>query len=389
MDIRRSRPHRLRHLPHVWGRLGGGAVVAAFIMLSPSKHDQIFAQTLKPAAEGSAPADVSPAGPMDFPAPGEAQGIGKMPKGDGALAQIRKKYFYLGELTWRGGFVMAKETSDWGESRKNSIEQDIFRQASTSNNSKNVSVPASQNSAMNYMVGIEGLLGVNIDQLPGLRNAQWAKDKKFLRIGFHGYMAPLYKNTTQTVAGDFAYYDALALTPTRTYPGTVQVDESLLTFSPGMSFFYWYERGFFDHKLMPYAGFEVGLSIVYGKRKYSMNAGTFSTTEIEGGTPTQKTYSVEANLQESIINDFGFRFMPAIGFQYHIKSGHYLDVRIGYQIQEYNVTLNRRGSLTETKKDAAGNFAVTWSEDFLVKTESRKLSQSGIVILLGYTAGLF
>ncbi|HNJ67216.1 MAG TPA: hypothetical protein PKW28_15060, partial [Turneriella sp.] len=96
-------------------------------MLSPSKHDQIFAQTLKPAAEGSAPADVSPAGPMDFPAPGEAQGIGKMPKGDGALAQIRKKYFYLGELTWRGGFVMAKETTDWAEGRKNSIEQDIFR----------------------------------------------------------------------------------------------------------------------------------------------------------------------------------------------------------------------------------------------------------------------
>jgi hypothetical protein len=326
---------------------------------------------------------------MEFPAPGESRGIGKMPTGDGALARVRKKYFYLGELTWRGGIVMAKETSDWGESRKNSIEQDIFRQASSSNSSRNVSVPLQQNNAMNYMVGIEGLLGVNLDQLPGLRNAQWARNNKFLRVGFHGYIAPLYKNTTQTVVGDFAYYDPLALTPTRTYPGTVQVDESLLTFSPGMSFFYWYERGFFNQKLMPYAGFELGLSIVYGKRKYSMNAGTFTTTEIEGGTPTQKTYSVEANLQESFINDFGFRFMPAIGLQYHIKSGHYLDLRIGYQIQDYNVTLNRRGSLTETKKDAAGNFAVTWSEDFLVKTETRKLSQSGIVVLLGYTAGLF
>jgi hypothetical protein len=80
--------------------------------------------------------------------------------------------------------------------------------------------------------------------------------------------------------------------------------------------------------------------------------------------------------------------MPAIGFQYHVTSGHYLDLRIGYQIQEYNVTLNRRGSLTETK-NTNGNFAVTYSEDFLVKTRTARLSQSGIVIMLGYTAGLF
>ncbi|HRP70919.1 MAG TPA: hypothetical protein PLY93_15455, partial [Turneriella sp.] len=71
------------------------------------------------------------------------------------------------------------------------------------------------------------------------------------------------------------------------------------------------------------------------------------------------------------------------------SGGNYLDLRIGYQYQEYNTTLNRRGSLTETQTDASGNFKVTWSEDFLKKTESTKLSQSGIVILLGYTAGLF
>ncbi|HRP68857.1 MAG TPA: hypothetical protein PLY93_04940, partial [Turneriella sp.] len=36
--------------------------------------------------------------PMDFPAPGEGATIYKMPAADGALAKIRKKYFYLGEL---------------------------------------------------------------------------------------------------------------------------------------------------------------------------------------------------------------------------------------------------------------------------------------------------
>lgn len=354
------------------------SIAIAFSLITPTP-----AQDLKPVTNSSPAAD----GPMEFPAPGESQGIGKIPKTEGKLAAIRKKYFYLGELTWRGGVVLARETTDWAEGRKNSIEQDIFRQASASNNSRNVPVPLAQNSAMNYMAGIEGLLGVNIDQLPGFKNAQWARGKQFLRIGFHGYIAPLYKKTTQTVAGDFAYFDALALTPTRTYPGTVTVDESLLTFSPGMSFFYWHERGFFDRKLMPYAGLEVGVSIVYGKRKYSMNAGTFSTVE---GLPAEaRVYSLEANLQESIINDFGLRLMPAVGFQYHIKSGHYIDIRIGYQIQDYTVTLNRRGSLTEMKRDAAGNFAVTWSEDFLVKSETRRLSQSGLVVLLGYTAGLF
>lgn len=372
----------LRQAQHDVWRLAAFAIVT----LSLSKGD-IHAQSLKPTE--SAPADSSvTTGPMDFPAPGEGAAISKMPKVDGALAQMRKKYFYLGELTWRGGIVLAKESSDWADTRKTSIEQDMFRQASSSNSSTNVPVPLQQNGAMNYAVGIEGLLGVNIDQLPGLRDAKWAKDKKFLRIGFHAYMAPLYKNTAQTLSGPFAYYDPEATctncTATRTYEGKLTVDESLLTVSPGMSFFYWYERGLFDRKLMPYGGFEVGLSLVYGKRKYTINSTPFST--VAGGD--QVLYTLEANLQESIINDFGFRFMPAIGFQYHVTSGHYLDLRIGYQIQEYNVTLNRRGSLTETK-NTNGNFAVTYSEDFLVKTRTARLSQSGIVIMLGYTAGLF
>lgn len=342
----------------------------------------LSAQTLKPSDPGGI-ANVGPS--MDFPAPGEGAAIGKMPKVEGALAKIRAKYFYLGELTWRGGIVLAKETSDWGESRKNSIEQDMFRQVSQSNNSTNVKVPSVQNNAMNYLAGIEGLLGVNLDQLPGLRGIKALTGKKFFRVGFHAYMAPLYKKTTQTVSGPFAYYDSQAITPTRTYEGELQVDESLLHVSPGMSFFYWYEQGLFDRKLMPYIGVEVGLSLLYGKRKYTLMAQPFSAVE-SGNTVT---YNVEANLQESMINDFGFRVMPAIGLQLHIASGHYLDLRIGYQLQEYNVTLNRRGSLTETKRNADGSFAVTWSEDFLTKTQTAKLSQSGIVVLLGYTAGLF
>ncbi len=323
---------------------------------------------------------------MDFPAPGEGAAIGKMPKVEGTLAKIRAKYFYLGELTWRGGILLTKETTDWGESRKTAIEQDIFRRASQSNNSTNVTVPMAQNNAMNYMVGIEGLLGVNLDQLPGLRGINALKDKKFFRIGFHAYMAPFYKQTTQTISGPFAYYDANALVPTRTYDGQVQVDENLLTVSPGMSFFYWYEKGLFDRRLMPYLGVEVGLSLIYGKRKYTLMAQPYSYVE---SNSTTSSYRVEANLQESIINDFGFRVMPAIGFQFHVSGGHYLDLRVGYQLQEYNVTLNRRGSLTETKTYADGSFAVTWSEDFLTKTKTAKVSQSGIVILLGYTAGLF
>lgn len=362
-----------------------GFVVLTVVTLSLSKG-ALHAQTLKPTE--SSPTEA--AGPMEFPAPGEGSSISKMPKVDGALAQMRKKYFYLGELTWRGGIVLANESGDWAESRKSAIEQDIFRQASTSNNSRNQAVSTQQQGAMNYMVGIEGLLGVNLDQLPGLRDMKALKDKKFLRVGFHAYMAPFYRKTTQTVSGPFAYYDASALTQTRTFPGTVQVDENLLTVAPGMSFFYWYERGLFDRKLMPYIGVEVGLSIVYGKRKYVLDAQPYSATVNDGFNPAYVAqYNVEANLQESIINDLGFRVMPAIGFQFHISGGHYLDLRIGYQIQEYNVTLNRRGSLTETKKDANGNFAVTWSEDFLEKSRSTKLSQSGIVILLGYTAGLF
>ena len=80
----------------------------------------LSAQTLKPSDPGANPLGVgTPASQSDFPAPGEASTIGKMPKIDGALAELRKKFFYLGELTWRGGIVLAKETSDWGETRKN------------------------------------------------------------------------------------------------------------------------------------------------------------------------------------------------------------------------------------------------------------------------------
>ncbi|MCX7631767.1 MAG: hypothetical protein N2Z22_00385 [Turneriella sp.] len=354
--------------------------VAPVLAVAAFSCGAILAQELKPA-------DSTPDGPVEFPAPGESPGIGKQPKTDGKLAQFRRKYFYLGELTWRGGVLLSRETSDWAEGRKNSIEQDIFRRASSSNNSTNVAVPLQQNPVLNYMVGIEGLLGVNLHELPGFKNWDAVRGKQFLRIGFHGYIAPFYKKTTQSLAGDFAYFDALALTPTRTYPGTIEVDENLLTFAPGMSFFLWYEKGFFSRKLMPYTGFEIGAAVVYGKRKYRLNAGSFTTVE---GTPAEtRVYSLEANLQESIINDFGFRFMPAMGFQYHITSGHYVDVRIGYQILDFTVTLNRRGSLTEMKRDAAGNFAVTWSEDFLVKSETRRLTQTGLLILLGYTAGLF
>jgi len=343
----------------------------------------LAAQTLKPAGDTASAAASEPT--MDFPAPGESNSIGKMPKIEGTLAKLRAKYFYLGELTWRGGILLGKESSDWAESRQTTIQQDIFRQASASNSSTNVAVPATQNSALNYMVGIEGLLGVNLDQLPGLRDVKSLKGKKFLRIGFHAYMAPFYRNTTQTVSGSFSYYDPNALTPTRTYTGQVQVDENLMTISPGLSFFYWYEKGFFDRKLLPYAGVEVGLSVVFGKRKYSLDTQPFSA--VESGNPV--TYTATSNTQEAIINDFAFRVMPAIGFQYHIKSGHYVDFRIGYQIQNYNANLSRAGSFTETKTGPSGNFLSTWSEDFLVKSRSSALSQSGIVILLGYTAGLF
>ena len=113
----------------------------------------LVAQSLK--ATESAPADSSvTTGPMDFPAPGEGAAISKMPKVDGALAQMRKKYFYLGELTWRGGIVLAKESSDWADTRKTSIEQDMFRQSISSNSSTNVPVPLQQNVAMNYAGGI-------------------------------------------------------------------------------------------------------------------------------------------------------------------------------------------------------------------------------------------
>lgn len=356
----------------------------------------IIAQDLKPAGTPAAPAAAPATQPAtaaapttEFPAPGEGGGIGKMPKVEGTLAKIRAKYFYLGELTWRGGILLNKETSDWGTTRQTAIQQDIMRQASVSNSSTNQSVPLVTNSTLNYVVGIEGLLGVNLDQLPGLRSVQMLKDKKFLRVGFHAYMAPLYKSTTQTVGGPFSYYDAAATcancSQTRTYAGSIQVDENLLNVSPGMSFFYWYERGFFERRIMPYIGVEVGLSIVYGKRKYTLLAQPYSTVESNSSV----TYTLQAALQESIINDFGFRVMPAIGLQYHIASGHYLDLRIGYQIQQYSVTMNRAGSITETKTDAAGNFLLTWSENFLNNTQTAKLSQSGIVILLGYTAGLF
>ena len=349
----------------------------------------LAAQTLKPS---DPPGLTGNSAPMDFPAPGEGAQIGKMPKVEGTLAKIRAKYFYLGELTWRGGILLTKETTDWGESRKNSIEQDIFRQASASNSSTNVKVPSTASNVMNYVVGIEGLLGVNLDQLPGLRGINALKGKKFLRFGFHAYMAPYYKQTTQTVSGPFSYYDPNAIdgAKTRTYAGEVKVDENLLNVSPGISLFYWHEKGLFDRRIMPYFGVEVGLSLLYGKRKYSMQADPFYTTVTDAANNTYAAvYRVEANLQESIINDFGFRVMPAAGFQWHISGGHYIDVRVGWQYQEYNATLNRRGSLTETQTDANGNFKVTWSEDFLNKSQTVKLSQSGIVILLGYTAGLF
>ncbi|HRP70920.1 MAG TPA: hypothetical protein PLY93_15460, partial [Turneriella sp.] len=203
--------------------------------------------------------------------------------------------------------------ADWGTSRQISIEQDMLRQASQSNSAKNISVPWVQNSAINYMVGIEGLLGVNLEQLPGLKDVKALHGKRFLRVGFHAYMAPYYKTTTQTVSGPFSYYDALALTPTRTYNGKIQVDENLLHVDPGISIFYFYEQGFSKRRFMPYAGVEVGLSLLYGKRKYTMQSSPYNAVVNDGFNPSYNaTYRVEANLQESIINDFGFRVMPAI-----------------------------------------------------------------------------
>lgn len=326
----------------------------------------------------------------DFPNPGEGASIYKLPTADGETEKVRKKYFYMGELTWRGGILLTHEAAPWSKSRKESIEQDLLRQESQSNSATNVNVPDAANFTMNYLVGLEGLLGVSLDQLPVLEKIKALHGKRFLRVGFHAYMAPYYKKTTQTVSGPFSYYDAMALTPTRTYAGKISVDENLLHVSPGLSFFYWYEEGFFNRAILPYLGVEVGFSILYGKRKYTLQASPFNTVVNDGYNPSYNaTYTVEANLQESIINDFGFRVMPAAGFQWHITSGSYIDVRIGFQIQEYSATLNRRGSLTEMQKDNTGAFKVTWSEDFLKKTESTRLSQSGIVILLGYTAGLF
>lgn len=299
------------------------------------------------------------------------------------------KWFSSFEIGVRQGLLMASEADGWGSARDNSIKNDVFLKNSPHYGAPGITVSSGQQSILQPFFQLEGLLGLQLRYLPGFKKMNGVEKVQSVRVGGHLYVAPFGGRTTLDKSIPTAFYDA-NLQQTQNFTAKVTTTEDSLIVSPGISLFYFHEKGLGDklgasifgqRKLIPYGGIELGLGIVTGKRKTLM-----ATNPIADGSFFVRN---SATLQENFLNNFGFRANFLLGTQYHILQGQMLELRLGYQLLSISADITRVGNFTQTKTDAAGNTVITYSRDVLKKSDTNDFSHSGFVLTIGYTIGLF
>ena len=297
-------------------------------------------------------------------------------------------FYYNLQLNVRTGYHMFGETDDWKDGREKILKEDVFRQNDANFKSTNVDT-AQQNEVSGLMMfQVEGIMGINLGKF-----VKSLRKFRGFRAGYAFALYPFASNTSYDYSGDVIFSDPSAADPalqSKTYSSTIKIQDTMLLMGHSLSFYYFHEKGFLSrtkkNKLIPYAGIEIGVGILNGKRKLQMSTDPLSITTVADGA---NDYTYKATVQESFFNTFSLRLAPVIGAQYHLSGPHYLDVKIGFNIQTASMSLDRDGVITETAKDpSTQNLLITYSQKVAEETRESTYSQTGLFFLIGYTVGL-
>ena len=313
-------------------------------------------------------------------------------------AQVRKRrrskkpMFYLVEMSFRAGYHMFTEDSSWLSSKEQTLKEDVLFTERSDFTSSNVDTSSVSGMSGLPIVGFELMGGLNLNRLPGMKNVKALKGFQGIRVGTSMFIYPLANNTSFTYSDTVTYNDNLTVDnalKVRSYNARITLQENYLILGQTFNLYYWYEKGFqfgkSKNKLIPYAGVEVGLSFISGKRKLKMETDDLFKNTVASG---DQNFTAEAAIQEAFFNSFGLRLSPVLGFQYRLGGAHYIDLRGGFVMQNGNVNLNRNGAFTETAKNTDGTTNYTTSEKVKDETRAATFSLTGIQIMLGYTVGL-
>lgn len=299
---------------------------------------------------------------------------------------------YLGELNFRSGWHFHGESDEWNATRMKTIREEVLFTDESDFFAKSIEpLPTATGHAV-PVFQFEAIMGVRLDKLPGLKNVRALKRFEGFRMGVGASLYPFTGSQTYRYAGKFQYENTnppQGDPTTITSEGTLTINENYLLLAPSLNFYYYHEPGVIwtrrINRLVPYAGLEFGTSILSAKRKYKLESDPATVTV--GGTSS--LYQIDAGIQENFFNEFDFRFGIVMGAQWHLAGPHYLDLRLGYTMQNTTVNLVRAGNWNATASDKnTGDFLFSYSRKVKAAERETVFTQSGFQIIVGYTVGL-
>lgn len=287
------------------------------------------------------------------------------------------RLYYRREISVHTGLQFMSDTSAWSQSRARTLNEDLLlKQSGTTYSAVSKEFSPQSASGMSPFIAIEAIWGIYPGKLPYLEDIEGFTLFRGFRTGGGVQIHPLYTQQTFS-ASDTINYTNTSGTVSRDYRADITVDEEMLSVIPYISMYYFYEKGIEVEDmnlkgLLPYAGFELGLSISSVKRKFIL----------EGQAAG---YKIEGQVQENHINSMALMFRPVIGLQYHLSGPHFIDLRLGYRLGAHNLSLARQGTFTET---ATGSSAITYSQAVSDNERSVPYNTGGFSVTLGYTLGI-
>ncbi len=287
---------------------------------------------------------------------------------------MARQFVYLSEFTVRGGYHLFNESPEWIAGREDILNNEIFFR-NEGYRSTNVDTKLESMHMGMPMLTIEYNMGLALDNMPLLGSIDFLKDFRGFRTGIAMTYYPFSSIDESLYEGDLIYDNSGS--GFHTYKNAkITIDEKMLIINTSLNLYYYHEKGFSNHRFIPYGGIELGTTILNGKRNISLEADSYENED--DGT----IYSIDAAIQESFFNQLAPRVGFVLGTQIMISGGHFVDIRAGYVYQNSTMDVERAGAWNQSVNDTVTSRRVSVTEKEI------DYSQSGFYITLGFTVGL-
>jgi len=280
---------------------------------------------------------------------------------------------YLSELSIRGGYNFFSESSSWIKGREDILNNELFFR-DENYKSNNVDTNLSSIGMGSPIIRIEYNMGIALDKISIFKNVKALKGFRGFRTGFAMSYFPFSSKKESLYEGDLLYQGSNPADDQLYTNSKITLEETMLLVGTSLNLYYYHEKGLSNHRFIPYAGIELGTTILNGKRKIIL--------ESDEITVNGKDYKIDAAIQESFFNQFTPKYGLVLGTQVMVSGVHYLDFRVGYIYQNSSVSVDRSGAWNQSVD------GVSTSRRVDTASKEMNFSKQGVYITIGYTVGL-